>query len=70
MSPMAAYNSTNRAPKVLVVDDEDNISFLVTAALRLDGFDTATAANGGPILDSSGSSTRMDHRAYPRRAPA
>ena len=33
-------------PRVLVVDDEENISFLVEAALRLEGIDTAKAADG------------------------
>jgi two-component system OmpR family response regulator len=31
---------------VLVVDDEENISFLVESALQLDGIDTAKAADG------------------------
>lgn len=34
------------APKVLVVDDEENISFLVSSALRLDGCDVRVAASG------------------------
>ena len=34
------------APKVLVVDDEENISFLVSSALRLDGCEVRTAASG------------------------
>ena len=34
------------APKVLVVDDEENISFLVSSALKLDGCEVRTAANG------------------------
>ncbi|MBU3702121.1 MAG: response regulator transcription factor [Acidimicrobiia bacterium] len=34
------------APKVLVVDDEENISFLVSSALRLDGCEVRTAAGG------------------------
>ena len=46
MGQMAGRRSSDRAPKVLVVDDEENISFLVAAALRLDGFETTTAANG------------------------
>jgi len=33
-------------PKVLVVDDEENISFLVSSALRLDGCEVRTAASG------------------------
>ena len=34
------------AGRVLVVDDEENISFLVGSALRHHGFDVATAADG------------------------
>ncbi len=33
-------------PRALVVDDEENISFLVEAALQLEGMETATAADG------------------------
>ncbi len=37
-------------PRVLVVDDEENISFLVESALQLDGMDTAKAADGYQAL--------------------
>jgi two-component system, OmpR family, response regulator len=37
-------------PRVLVVDDEDNIAFLVESALQLDGIDTARAADGHEAL--------------------
>jgi two-component system OmpR family response regulator len=33
-------------PRVLVVDDEENISFLVESALQLDGIETARAGDG------------------------
>ena len=33
-------------PKVLVVDDEENISFLVASALRMAGMDVETAETG------------------------
>lgn len=33
-------------PRVLVVDDEENISFLVESALQLDGIETVKAADG------------------------
>jgi two-component system, OmpR family, response regulator len=33
-------------PRVLVVDDEENISFLVESALQLDGIETSKAADG------------------------
>jgi len=38
--------STVSKPRVLVVDDEENISFLVESALQLDGIETAKAADG------------------------
>ncbi len=38
------------AGSVLVVDDEDNISFLVASALRLEGFTTTTVASGREAL--------------------
>jgi two-component system, OmpR family, response regulator len=37
--------------KVLVVDDEPNITDLVATALRYEGFDVATAGNGRGALD-------------------
>ncbi|MCL2781594.1 MAG: response regulator transcription factor [Actinomycetia bacterium] len=36
--------------RVLVVDDEDNVTHLVSSALRFDGFDTVTADNGQSAL--------------------
>lgn len=41
---------TTSKPRVLVVDDEENISFLVESALHLDGIETATAADGHTAL--------------------
>lgn len=38
------------APRVLVVDDEENISFLVSSALKLEGYDVRTAATGTDAL--------------------
>lgn len=38
-------------PRVLVVDDEENIRFLVTSALALAGMDADTAATGRDALD-------------------
>ena len=38
-------------PKVLVVDDEENISFLVASALKLDGCEMRTAATGREAVD-------------------
>ena len=37
-------------PRVLVVDDEENISFLVESALQLDGMETTKAADGWQAL--------------------
>ena len=37
-------------PRVLVVDDEENISFLVESALQLDGIETHKAADGFQAL--------------------
>ena len=37
---------TERAPKVIVVDDEENIRFLVESALQLAGMATASAEDG------------------------
>jgi len=37
-------------PRVLVVDDEENISFLVESALQLDGIETTKAADGYQAL--------------------
>ena len=36
-----------RSPRVLVVDDEENIAYVVSTAFRLAGFEVTTAANGG-----------------------
>ena len=45
---------TDRAPRVLVVDDEENISFLVESALRLAGMQTQSAASGREALAAAG----------------
>jgi two-component system, OmpR family, response regulator len=45
--------SDPRPPRVLVVDDEDNISFLVSSALRLAGMETVTAASGAAAVQSA-----------------
>ena len=44
MSRMQA--SSGPKPRVLVIDDEENISFLVESALQLDGIETAKAGDG------------------------
>ena len=38
------------APRVLVVDDEDNISFLVGSALRLQGYRVECVASGAAAV--------------------
>jgi len=43
------------APRVLVVDDEENISFLVGAALRLQGYTVESAATGTDALATAAS---------------
>ena len=51
MSVMSMTPSvTATAQRVLVVDDEENISFLVESALQLDGIHTARAADGHEAL--------------------
>jgi two-component system OmpR family response regulator len=42
---------TEAPPRILVVDDEENIRFLVTTALSLAGMDTVTATTGFEALD-------------------
>lgn len=44
--------SAGATPRVLVVDDEENISYLVSSALRLADLDVATAATGEQALDA------------------
>jgi two-component system OmpR family response regulator len=41
-------------PKVLVVDDEENISFLVASALKLDGCEVRVAATGRDAVEAVG----------------
>ncbi|HUG61498.1 MAG TPA: response regulator transcription factor [Methylomirabilota bacterium] len=41
----------NERPRVLVVDDEENITFLAASALQLAGMETAAAATGRDALD-------------------
>jgi two-component system, OmpR family, response regulator len=41
------------APRVLVVDDEENISFLVASALRLDGCEVRCADTGQGAIDEA-----------------
>ena len=46
----ATVTSTSTKRRVLVVDDEDNVTHLVSSALRFDGFETVTAENGTEAL--------------------
>ena len=43
---MSAATVTRAKRRVLVVDDEDNVTHLVSSALRFDGFETVTADSG------------------------
>jgi two-component system OmpR family response regulator len=47
-------SATKVAPKVMVVDDEENLSFVIAAAFRLASFDVATAATGTDALRECG----------------
>ena len=42
---------TDRVPRVLVVDDEENIRYLLTSALDHAGFEVASARTGREALD-------------------
>jgi len=44
---------SDRAPRILVVDDEENISFLVESALRLVGMQTQCAATGRDAITAT-----------------
>ncbi|MEP7178785.1 MAG: response regulator, partial [Pseudonocardiales bacterium] len=46
----AAQSSSPGKRRVLVVDDEDNVTHLVSSALRFDGFETVTADSGPAAL--------------------
>jgi two-component system OmpR family response regulator len=50
-SAVAAHPHTAKR-RVLVVDDEDNVTHLVSSALRFDGFETITANSGTAALAS------------------
>lgn len=45
----------SQRPRVLVVDDEENITFLVASALRLEGMEVATAGTARDAFDQIGS---------------
>ena len=47
-----ALNQTASKPRVLVVDDEENIRYLVGSALQLDGFDITAVETGGEAIDA------------------
>ena len=50
MSAATVTTSSNTKRRVLVVDDEDNVTHLVSSALRFDGFETVTADSGTAAL--------------------
>ena len=41
-------------PRVLVVDDEDNVAFLISSALRLAGYETLIATSGTQAVEEVG----------------
>lgn len=45
--------SSASPPRVLVVDDEDNLVFLISSALRLAGMETSTASSGALALSAA-----------------
>jgi CheY-like chemotaxis protein len=49
--PAEMVSPVVRAPRVLVVDDDEVIRRLIAANLRLEGFDVAMAASGQECLD-------------------
>jgi len=54
MSPSASARR-----RVLVVDDEDNVTHLVSSALRFDGFETVTADSGPSALAAVASAASL-----------
>ncbi|WP_433054585.1 response regulator transcription factor [Dactylosporangium sp. CS-033363] len=48
--PISAVQATERQPKVLVVDDEASIRALLSATLRLTGFEVRVASGGNEAL--------------------
>jgi len=46
----AFVTGTALRPRVLVVDDEENVAFLVVSALKLAGYETRTAATGAAAI--------------------
>src|SRR5207237_10467950 len=52
MSSDLMNGDINRSTRVLVVDDEENITFLLGSALRHFGFDVTTASSGRQGLDA------------------
>ncbi len=49
-NPTSVGSAAGTKRRVLVVDDEDNVTHLVSSALRFDGFETITADNGSSAL--------------------
>lgn len=45
--------SSGTKPRVLVIDDEENIRFLVSSALRLAGLETAVVGSGNDALETA-----------------
>jgi two-component system OmpR family response regulator len=47
-------STSDPGPRVLVVDDEDNVAFLISSALRLAGYETLIAASGTRAVEEVG----------------
>lgn len=46
--------ATEPSPRVLVVDDEDNVAFLISSALRLAGYESLVATSGTQAVEEVG----------------
>src|SRR5690606_1019601 len=53
LASMPAAATATRSPRVLVVDDEENIRYLLVTALRHAEMDVVEAATGRQALDSA-----------------
>lgn len=52
-APLTASAHTQDAPRVLVVDDEENIAYLVASGLRTSGCAVSTAGTGEEAVDTA-----------------
>jgi two-component system OmpR family response regulator len=52
-APLITPTGTQHTPRVLVVDDEENIAYLVASGLRASGYVVAIASTGEEALDAA-----------------